>query len=52
MNVKDEKMLIIALELMSDDKLYTLFELIVEEMNKRKAEHYGRSGDIHKHTRI
>jgi len=52
MNVKDEKMLITALELMSDDKLYTLFELIVEEMNKRKVEHYGRSGDIHKHTRI
>lgn len=52
MNAKDEKMLITAIELMSNDKLYTLFELIVEEMNKRKAEHYGRSGDIHKHTRI
>ena len=52
MKAKDEKMLITALELMSDDKLYTLFDLIVEEMNKRKAEHYGRSGDIPKHTRI
>lgn len=52
MNANDEKMLITAIELMSNDKLYTLFDLIIEEMNKRKAEHYGRSGDIHKHTRI
>lgn len=52
MSENDEKRLITALQLMSDDKLYTLFDLIIEEMNKRKAEHYGRSGDIHKHTRI
>lgn len=52
MNANEEKMLITALELMSNEKLYTLFDLIIEEMNKRKAEHYGRSRDISKHTRI
>lgn len=50
MNENDEKMLITALELMSNEKLYTLFDLIVEEINKRKAERYGRNRNIPKQT--
>lgn len=36
MNVNDEKMMITAVELMSNDKLYTLFDIVIQEMNARK----------------
>lgn len=36
MNANDEKMMITAVELMSDDKLYNLFDIVIQEMNTRK----------------
>lgn len=36
MNANDEKMMITAVELMSNDKLYNLFDIVIREMNARK----------------
>ena len=36
MNQNDENMMITAVELMSNDKLYNLFEIVIQEMNARK----------------
>lgn len=36
MNANDEEMMITAVELMSNDKLYNLFEIVIREMNTRK----------------
>lgn len=36
MNANDENMMITAVELMSNDKLYNLFEIVIREMNARK----------------
>lgn len=36
MNANDEEMMVTAVELMSNDKLYNLFEIIIREMNARK----------------
>ncbi len=36
MNANDEEMMVTAVELMSNDKLYNLFEIVIREMNARK----------------
>lgn len=36
MNASDEEMMVTAVELMSNDKLYNLFEIVIREMNARK----------------
>lgn len=36
MNANDEEMIVTAVELMSNDKLYNLFEIVIREMNARK----------------
>lgn len=36
MNANDEEMMVTAVELMSNDKLYNLFEIVIHEMNARK----------------
>lgn len=36
MNANDEEIMVTAVELMSNDKLYNLFEIVIREMNARK----------------
>lgn len=36
MNQNDDNMMITAVELMSNDKLYALFDIVIQEMNERK----------------
>lgn len=37
MNEQDEKLLRIFVETLSTDKLYFLYEILIEEMNARKS---------------
>lgn len=46
MNANEEKLLLTTVELMSNEKLYILFDLIIDELNKRKAEKNERHRNI------
>ena len=46
MNEQDEKLLRVYVENLSDDKLYALHEILIDEMNARKsANDYGNIQD-------